>query len=256
MPESVMGRTLEQDTLDAVIAFYNDDEFTRQLPGKRDCVSIGKKQYMSKRLILCDLKELYAAFKEKNPEMKISFSKFASLRPKWCISVGPKGTHSVCVCSIHQNVKLMLSAINSEKDYHELLEMIVCNRDSKECMVHRCPSCPGVDNLLGFLKQKFSSNIAENETADESSEDEDDEDDETVTFKQWTTTDRADLISQTVSKEDFIEKLAEKLNNITSHSYVARAKAAYLKKLKEELATHEVIVLGDFAENYKFIVQD
>ncbi len=80
MPESVKGRTLQQDTVDSVIAFYNDDEFTRQLPGKRDCVSIGKKQYMSKRLILCDLKELYAAFKEKNPEMKISFSKFATLR--------------------------------------------------------------------------------------------------------------------------------------------------------------------------------
>eukprot|EP00112_Aurelia_sp_Birch-Aquarium-sp1_P009177 Seg2032.1 transcript_id=Seg2032.1/GoldUCD/mRNA.D3Y31 product="hypothetical protein" protein_id=Seg2032.1/GoldUCD/D3Y31 len=84
MPKSVKGWTLQQATVDSVIAFYNDDEFTRQLPGKRDCVSIGKKQYMSKRRILCDLKELYAAFKEKNPEaeMKIRFSKFASLRPK------------------------------------------------------------------------------------------------------------------------------------------------------------------------------
>ena len=254
MPESVKGRTLQQDTVDSVIAFYNNDEFTRQLPGKRDCVSIGKKQYMSKRLILCDLKELYAAFKEKTPGMKISFSKFASLRPKWCISVGPKGTHSVCVCSIHQNVKLMLSAISLEKEYHELLEMIVCNRDSKECMVHRCPSCPGVDNLIGFLRRKFSSNSEENETDEESSEDEDD--DETVTFKQWTTTDRAELISQTVSIEEFITQLAEKLNNVTSHSYIARGQAAYLRTLKEELPSDEVIVLGDFAENYKFIIQD
>ncbi len=123
-------------------------------------------------------------------------------------------------------------------------------------MVHRCPSCPGVVNLIGFLKQQLLSNNAENETEDESSEDEDDEDDETITFKQWTTTDRADLISQTVSIEEFIEKLAEKLNNITSHSYIARAQAAYLKKLKQELPSDEVIVLGDFAENYKFIVQD
>ena len=153
-------------------------------------------------------------------------------------------------------VWIELNWIDSEKDYHELLEMIVCNRDSKECMVHRCPSCPGVDNLLGFLKQKLMSNIAENETADESSEDEDDEDDETITFKQWTTTDRADLISQTLSIGEFIEKLAEKLNNTTSHSYIVRSQAAYLKKLKEDLPTDEVIVLGDFAENYKFIVQD
>ena len=36
----------------------------------------------------------------------------------------------------------------------------------------------------------------------------------------------------------------------------AKAQAKYLKKLKKDLKEDEVIVLGDFAENYKFIVQD
>ena len=111
--------------------FYCNDDYTRQLPGKKDCLSIGKKQYVTKRLILCSLKELYELFKTKNPNLKIGFSKFASLRPKWCISVGPKGTHSVCVCTIHQNLKLMLDAISIDKSYHELTDMIVCNRESK-----------------------------------------------------------------------------------------------------------------------------
>ena len=48
LPESGIGRKLDKDTVHAVIAFYNDDEFTRQLPGKKDCVSIGKKQFMTK----------------------------------------------------------------------------------------------------------------------------------------------------------------------------------------------------------------
>ena len=129
----------------------------------------------------------------------------------------------------------MPSAINSEKDYLELLVMIVCIRDSKECMVHHRPSCPGVENLIRFLKQTLLRNIAENEAADESSEENDDEGNETMTFKQWTRTDQADLISQTVSIEEFIEELAEKLNNITSHSYIAHVQSAYLKKLKEDL---------------------
>ena len=73
---------------------------------------IGKNIHVSKRLILCNLKELYTAFKDKHPDLKISFSKFASLRPKWCITVGPKGTPSVCMCTAHQNVKLLLSSVN------------------------------------------------------------------------------------------------------------------------------------------------
>ena len=35
-------------------------------------------------------------FKEVHPECKIGFSKFCTLRPKWCVSVGASGTHSVC----------------------------------------------------------------------------------------------------------------------------------------------------------------
>ena len=91
-------------------------------------MSVGKNQHMPKRLVLCNLKEFYAANKLKFPEHKIGFSKFASLRPKWCILAGPKRTHSVCVCTIHQNVKLMLSAIGLDKSYHDLIEMIVCSR--------------------------------------------------------------------------------------------------------------------------------
>ena len=112
MPQPVIGKTLDEATITKVLEFYENDEHTRQLPGKKDFVSIQKNVHVSKRLILCNLKELYTAFKDKHPDLKISFSKFASLRPKWCITVGPKGTHSVCVCTAHQNVKLY---------YHQLI---------------------------------------------------------------------------------------------------------------------------------------
>ena len=85
--------------------------------------------------MLLKIKELYNAFKDKHSDLKISFSKFASLRPKWYITDGTKGTHFVCVCTAHQNAKLLLSSVNLSKDYHELLELIVCNRNSKECMI-------------------------------------------------------------------------------------------------------------------------
>ena len=91
--------------------YYEDERFSRQMPGKKDYVSVARNQHRQKRLLLVNLHELYVAFKKDNPNEKIGFSKFCSLRPKWCIIVGSSGTHSVCVCTNHQNAKLLVSAI-------------------------------------------------------------------------------------------------------------------------------------------------
>ena len=85
-----------------------DDEFSKMMPGSRDHVSIARNVHKQKRLLLCNLKELHCAYKEKYPHHKIGLSKFCQLRPKWCITVSSSGSHSVCVCQIHQNTKLMV----------------------------------------------------------------------------------------------------------------------------------------------------
>ena len=41
---------------DLVTAFYCDDENSRQMPGKKDFVSMKRNVHMQKRLILCNLK--------------------------------------------------------------------------------------------------------------------------------------------------------------------------------------------------------
>jgi hypothetical protein len=64
------------------------------MPGKKDFVSIKRNVHKQKRLLLCNLKELYVLFKEQNAEVKIGFSKFCTLRPKWCVTVGSSGIHS------------------------------------------------------------------------------------------------------------------------------------------------------------------
>ena len=140
VPQPLIGKRLRKKTINSVLEFYQNDEYSRHLHGQKDCVSTGKNVHVSKRLILYNLKELYNAFKDKHSHLKISFSKFTSLRPKWYITDGPKGTHSVCVCTAHQNAKLLLSSVNLSKDYHELLELTVCNRNSKECIIHHCES--------------------------------------------------------------------------------------------------------------------
>ena len=99
--------------MNAVIEFYKSEDQTYILPGKKDCIKSkdeeGNTILEQKRLILCGLKEFYCLFKIERPGFYLGFSTFAKIRPKCCLLAGSSGTHSVCVCSIHQNVKLVIS---------------------------------------------------------------------------------------------------------------------------------------------------
>lgn len=83
------------------------------MPGVKDVVSLctenGKRQKVQKQLLLLNLKEIYVYFKDEHPDVRVGFSKFASLRPKQCVLAGSSGTHSICVCPYHQNLKLMIT---------------------------------------------------------------------------------------------------------------------------------------------------
>lgn len=112
------GKILPEETTELVKELYNSDDYSRVRPGKKDFVTVrhkGTKEQIQKRLVLCNLKELYSSFKEKYPEIKVGFFKFAELRPPHGVLAGANGTHSVCVCMIHQNIKLMIDGAKIQK---------------------------------------------------------------------------------------------------------------------------------------------
>ena len=111
-PSQKKGKTMAEETIDLVNAFYEDDEYSRQLPWKKAYVSIQKGVHKQKRLDLCNLHELFVAFKERNPDMKIGFSMFCTLCLKWCAIAGFSGTHMVYVCTTHENNILLVGALN------------------------------------------------------------------------------------------------------------------------------------------------
>jgi len=81
-PNPKPGHTLPQTTIDIVTNFYESDENSRMMPGRKDFVSIRKEEgrvHIQKRLVLCNLKELYRLFKESFLHVAIGFSKFAEL---------------------------------------------------------------------------------------------------------------------------------------------------------------------------------
>ncbi|XP_065675929.1 uncharacterized protein LOC136092137 [Hydra vulgaris] len=48
----------------------------------------------------------------------------------------------------------------------------------------------------------------------------------------------------------------EKLVKLTAHSYISKCQSKYLKNHKEETPSNSAIILGNFVENYSFVVQD
>ena len=125
--------------------------------------------HMQKRLLLINLKELYQIFKENHPQMKCSFSKFAMLRPKNCVLAGASGTHSVCVCAIHENVKLSIEGSNLKnltanspnptKSYHDCFRQMLCIEPSMNCYFGKCIECPTATKLINELEKIFEENF-------------------------------------------------------------------------------------------------
>ena len=119
-------------------------------------------------------------------------------------------------------------------------------------MIYWCENCQGVGNVEQFLYNSLNPNDPNNTDGDR----EDDAEETEIEFKHWAMTDRTELTSMILPQNEFINLFVEKLDNITTHSFIARFQASYLKQLKNKLGADELIVLGDFTENYFFLVQD
>jgi len=80
--------------------------------------------------------------------------------------------------------------------------------------------------------------------------------DDIIEFSQWTTIGRLILVQQQETIPDYINLVVSQLQKLTAHSYIAKCQTLHLNKRKEEIDTSVALILGNFAENYKFVVQD
>ena len=127
---------------------------------KRKTMLVRVKEYIKKNLVtcksLCNLQELYTAFKENHSNVNIGFSHFCTLRPKWCVLGGSKMTHSASVCCSHQNVMLLVDPMDWDLTYKDLIKKIVYNPESNKCIMHRCESCSVTATLKKLLDQELN----------------------------------------------------------------------------------------------------
>ena len=117
-------------------------------------------------------------------------------------------THSVCVCSAHQNVVLLVDAMDWDLTYKGLIKKIIFNTGSKKWIVHQCESCPGTATLKEFFNQELN----------------EDEDDEKFNYSLWDTGDRAILTIFTATNKEYKETLIDVTDDLTRHFYIKKLK--------------------------------
>ena len=117
----------------------------------------------------------------------------------------------------------------------------MCEDPNEKCYLSECPSCKDKD-LQGY-KNLILNSFRELEIP-------------SVTVQQWEGTDRSNIVSKTKKIDDFVSDLFKQLYKLKEHHYISKSQSEYLQELKQNLQPDELIIGGDFAENFQFVIQD
>jgi hypothetical protein len=219
LPAQQSGARLSDNAQESIREFYGSNDISWQAPGRKDVIIVretdvdGKssKTSMQARYMLMSLKEAHQMFIMQNPNIQIGLSKFCELRPKH-IKLFDSIPHNVCVCTYHENVRLLLIALKQftqlSPDTTEFVRQVTCDPQSKACMTRECADCLGkIDQYLPQLAPNTPQ--------------------ETVTYHQWQTTDRAQKVAMKASIHDIFGQIKAKLQEFLVHVYVKRQQADY-----------------------------
>ena len=240
-PNSRPGKTLYARTVQLVTDFYQSDGISRMMPGKKDCISMkvnGEKVCVQKRLLLSNMREAHKLFQVDHFGVKIVLTKFMELRPKNVELAGASGTHNVCVCMLHQNVKLLFEGckviFNSESikemlnvsedtqvTYKHFLAKLSGNPPQPICFLGECNLCKSSSTEVGcdYCNHKtdttecsYCNNVpmlkkALMETLNDMGVDD-------ATYKAWVKVDLDTLETLTKNTDDFVDELLQGLSNL------------------------------------------
>ncbi|XP_054290654.1 uncharacterized protein LOC129005710 [Macrosteles quadrilineatus] len=240
-------RQLTENCIKKVIDFYNNNEISRQAPGKRDVKSIkdpetSKRTTYQVRHMVMSIREAHEEFKVKNPDEQISLSKFYDLRPKHILPVSQM-PHSVCVCIKHANFMFLIESVSKSipgfpDNHKDLLSLVSCDISSEKCMMNECDDCTyDLKTLLPEntnLKNKYK-------------------------WKEWkNVNNRPNLVENFTSLGRILAELNSQLCAFKIHFYVKKVQSSYFDKCKDSLGVSidKAIMQIDFSENYALIHQD
>ena len=198
-------RGLSEETKGAVNAFYFNNDITWQAPGRKDRVIIRevnsdgkiKKRTEQTQYMLMSLSEAYAKFEE-HPSHKIGRSKFCELRSK-NVKLFDHIPHHVCVCSYHDNVRLLLVALREHTslavEFHDTIAQVTCDPQAKDCLSSQCKNCQ--DRIDRFAPSNGSA---------------------TARYLQWQNSKRVEKVEIIGTVEDAFLELKRQLKPFLNHT--------------------------------------
>ena len=204
-----------------VIAFLERDDNSRANPGKKDKSKANGETHQT-RTLTDYLRNLHQKFLSENPDIKLSLTSFARIRPHY-IKLTAFITRSACLCTKHQNMALCVRALRNNYGVK-----IASNPEE-------------------FVKGDDLQTVIESELPD------------AVKVSQWKRVPVEEkgrrkmvmkIVEHEYKKDEFIEFITQQANEFKLHVERVRRQYSEISQLKKHLNKDEVILHMDFAENY------
>ena len=112
---------------------------------------------------------------------------------------------------------------SGEIKYQHLVSKILCNLPREECWLNSCKQCEDTS----VLEKKLISIFAKLDVDE-------------VTYKQWQSTDRTELVTITESTADFVQSLIAKIQVLKVHMFIHDMQTKHFYDVKENLSPGEV----------------
>lgn len=221
--------------------FLENDENSRQCPGKKDCITRNKIKNQ-KRLLNDTMANLHQKFVAET-KFKISYTTFTRLRPFWIIAphVSKRDT---CLCIIHENAELLVNAAHKFSIINEttptaLCKTVCCDIWSEDCLQRTCLNCKS--RTIDFDEENLK-------------------DDSEIAYLKWISknieVENGKIRKKTVkeeffnTKKEFIEIFKKSLFQYMMHLRNIVHQYRAVKEIKEGLTNEAILIHMDFSENY------
>ena len=79
---------------------------------------------------------------------------------------------------------------------------------------------------------------------------------DSIQYKQWVSVDRSTLETITKSADDFVDSFCDQIKLLIPPSFIAKQQSLFQMNVMSSLLPGQFIVIGDFSENYSFVLRD
>ena len=209
---------LSRRVIENVVSFLGREDNSRMQPGKADAKKCTDGKKHQTKVLTDYMRNLHQKFNAEHPDMPISLTTFCRLRPRH-ILLARYISRNACQCTRHQNIALKLQAIKKL-------------------------GIPVTGNPESILEQRDIEAFLSDGLPDGD-----------VTYKAWKMVEtekgrKMKVVEEKLGRASFIDLMKKEVEQFSSHVARVRLQYGQLKKLKEELPPHQMIVQMDFAENY------